>query len=151
MNGTHGLEGFVPSALVFGKFPSLRTFTGPQVPQPTLAERGLAVQEVAQLRVKGAFSFQNRPTTDRIYQPGDKVLIRREPLVENLIGEWVDPYTVISFEETSRIILMQQDPDSETERYHITPVKPCIHPEENVTSFLKTLNFTFAVFALSNI
>ncbi len=36
MNDTLGPEGFVPSALVFGAFPSLRTFSGPGIPRPTL-------------------------------------------------------------------------------------------------------------------
>ena len=37
MNDTLGPEGYVPSSLVFGEFPSLRTFVGPIIPHPTLA------------------------------------------------------------------------------------------------------------------
>ena len=42
MNDTLGPERHVPSSLVFGEFPSLRTFEGPLVPRPTLAERAEA-------------------------------------------------------------------------------------------------------------
>ena len=38
INDTLGSEGVVPSALVFGEFPSLRTVSGPLVPRPSLAE-----------------------------------------------------------------------------------------------------------------
>ena len=39
MNDTLGPEGIVPSAIVLRDFSSLRSFTGPVVPRPTLAER----------------------------------------------------------------------------------------------------------------
>ena len=37
-----GPEVVVPSAFVFGKFPSLRSFLGPEVPRTTLVERAQA-------------------------------------------------------------------------------------------------------------
>ena len=78
MNDTLGPEGHVPSSLVFGEFPSLRTFEGPLVPRPTLAERAEAAQEarrylarnLAQVRVKGALNYHTLPATKRSYQPG---------------------------------------------------------------------------------
>ena len=42
MNDTLGPEGIVPSALVFGEFPSLRAYQGPVVPRPALAEHAQA-------------------------------------------------------------------------------------------------------------
>ena len=39
MNDTLGPEGTVPSALIFGEFPSLFSFTSILVPRPTLTER----------------------------------------------------------------------------------------------------------------
>ncbi len=45
MNDTLGPEGTVPSALVFGEFPSLRSLSGPVVPRPSLAERAEAAQQ----------------------------------------------------------------------------------------------------------
>ena len=41
-NDPLGPEGTVPSALVFGEFPSLRSFTSTVVPRPTLAESAQA-------------------------------------------------------------------------------------------------------------
>ena len=128
MNDTLGPEGHVPSSLVFGEFPSLRTFEGPIVPHPTLAERGEAAQEarrymarnLARVRMKGALNYHKPPATKRSYQPGDKVLKWREKQVENQIGQWVGPYTLVSTDEVSRIVLVQLDADSPYELYHIT-------------------------------
>jgi len=73
MNDTLGPEGVVPSALVFGEFPSLRTFEGPVIPRPSLAERALAAQEarrymarhLAEVRIKRALHHQTPSATDK--------------------------------------------------------------------------------------
>lgn len=52
MNDTLGPEGLVPSALVFGEFPSLRSFEGPIIPRPSLSEKALIAQEARRLMSK---------------------------------------------------------------------------------------------------
>ena len=136
MNDTLGPEGFVPSSLVFGELPSLRTFVGPVIPRPSLAERAQTAQEarrlmakhLAQTRVNRALKHNTPNANVRIYQPGDEVLVWREKLVENRIGEWVGPYIVKSYDERSRIVLVQKSADSAHERYNITQVKPFLRP-----------------------
>ena len=45
MNETLGPEGFVPSTLIFGDFPNLRTVSGPVIPRPSLAKRAEGAQQ----------------------------------------------------------------------------------------------------------
>ena len=52
MNDTLGPEGIVPSALVFGEFPSLRSFERPVIPRHSLSERSLANQDARRLVAK---------------------------------------------------------------------------------------------------
>ena len=69
-----------------------------------LSERDEAAQQarrymakhLAQAKVTRALHQNIPPATDRRYQPGDKVIIWREKIVENRIGKWMGPYTVIS-------------------------------------------------------
>ena len=155
MNDTLGPEGIVPSSLVFGEFPSLRSFVGPAVPRPTLAERAEAAQEarqlmakhLAQVRINRALKHNTPVATDRVFQPGDKVLLWREKVVENRIGEWVGPYTVKSFDENSRIVLVQKSEDAPHERYNITQVKHLLEPETASISFVDDVRRTFSVFS----
>ena len=91
MNDTLGPEGIMPSTLVFGEFPSLRAYQGPVIPRPTLAERAQAAlsarryvcQNLAKTRVQRALKHNAPPGTDRTYQPGEKVLVWPEKIVEN--------------------------------------------------------------------
>ena len=132
INDTLGPEGFVPSRLVFGELPSLRAFGGSVIPRASLAERALAAQEsrrimakhLAQFRVKLALHHQTPRVTDITYQPGDKVLVWREKLVENRIGEWIGPYIVCSYGAAARIVLTQEKPDARYERFNVTQVNP---------------------------
>ena len=62
MNDTLGPEGIVPSALVFGEFPSIRPFFGPPKYRPTPVERAeiahkarkIMSQELADKKVRRA-------------------------------------------------------------------------------------------------
>ena len=74
MNDTLGPEGFVPSSLFFGEFPSLRTFIGPIIPRPTLAERAhtaqaarrLMAKHLAQTRIHRALKHNTKRERSRI-------------------------------------------------------------------------------------
>ena len=155
MNDTLGPEGVVPSSLVFGEYPSLRSFVGPVLPRPSLAERAEAAQQarqlmakhLAQVRIIRALKHNTPSATDRVYKPGDKVLVWREKLVENRIGEWIGPYTVKSFNEDFRIVLVQQSEDAPQKRYNITQVKPFLGPEEASTCFVNDVRKALSTFS----
>ena len=96
-----GTRGCVPSALLISKFSCLRSFGGPVVPQPSLAKHSLAAQDarrymarfLPQAQIKWALHHQTLQSGNMTYEPCDKVLVRREKLAENRIGEWTRPYT----------------------------------------------------------
>ena len=155
MNDTLGPEGHVPSSLVIGEFPTLRTFEGPLVPKPTLAECVEAAQEarrymakhLAQVRIKGALNHHTPPATKCNYQPGDKLLIWREKQVENRIGQWVGPYVVVSTDGVSRIVFVQMNPNAPFERYDITQVRHFVERKESTTNFLSAIRSALSQFS----
>ena len=95
MNDTLGPEGIVPSALVFGEFPSLRSLSGPIVPRLNLAERAQAAEDskrimiksLAQAKISRALRQNTPPASKFTYQTGNEVLVWREKVVENRIGQ----------------------------------------------------------------
>lgn len=103
MNNTLGPEGLVPSMLLFGEFPQMKTPSESNVPRATTEERSeLAVaarremeQHMAQLKVTGALTLGTPAAANQSYEPGDQVLVWRERQVEHRIGEWVGPFVVI--------------------------------------------------------
>ncbi len=73
-------------------------------------------KHLAQARLERVLHHRTPPDTDRTHNLGEKVLVWRENVVENRIGEWVGPYRVISFDAQAKIVLVQKDPDSQQER-----------------------------------
>ena len=153
-NDTLGPEGIVPSALVFREFPSLRSFQGPVIPRPSPAERASAAQNarrlmakyLAQSSVKRAMHHQTPQAADRTYQPGDEVLIWRENIDENRIGQCLGPYKVISFDASARIVLVQKEINYPYERYSIMQVKPFLRPIEYANRFVSSVASAFSTF-----
>ena len=80
------------------------------------------------------------PSTDFSYAPGDKVLVWREKVIENRIGEWLGPYTVVTHDAQSKIVLVRKNDKSTPERYNITLVKLFIEPIPAATNFMTKLN-----------
>ena len=117
----------------------------PIVPRSLLAERALAAQEArrhmakhqAQVRVKRALQHQTPQATDQIYQPDDKVLVWREKLVENRIGELIGPYTVCSYDAEALIVLVRKEPDAPHERYNVAQVRPFLEKNRRGESLHK--------------
>ena len=155
MNGTLGAEGIVPSALVFGEFPRLRSLQGPVVPRPSLAERAEAAQQarrytsqhLAKVKVKRAIHHNTPPASERIYQPGDEVLIWREKQVESRMSEWIGPYTIVTSDSSGKIIVVQKEAGSALERFNTTQVKPFLQPEKVAIDFFNILNRAFSTYA----
>jgi len=97
MNSTAGPRGLVPTLLVFGVIPR-----APMLPLPLPAQRDrmLAVVTarkemeavVAKARVRVAMATPVSAGLQRMLDPGDLVLVYREPPVD----QWVGPYTIVS-------------------------------------------------------
>ena len=96
-------EGVVPSALVFRESTSLRSFLGPKILRATLAERTEAALTAhkdmaytqAQSKLKREFKYQSSSYKNHIYSPEDKVLVWRQKIVNNCIGEFIGPFIVL--------------------------------------------------------
>lgn len=107
MNDTLGLEGLVPSALVFGEYPQVHTRSEVPKVRVTHEERAALAttarkemeKHMAQLGIKCALRHAKPPASMRFYQPGDKVLVWKEKQVQNRIGEWLGPFLVVSCDE----------------------------------------------------
>ena len=115
-NDTLGTEGVVPSALVFREFPSLRSLLRPKVHRATLAEqvqafltaRKVMAEAQAQSKLKRALKHQSPKMKDHIYSPSYKVLVWREKIVNNRIGEFIGPFAFLHYDERSRIVAVHQ-------------------------------------------
>ncbi len=94
----------MPSALVFGEFP--KVVTRSEIPQSRLAladrskiarvARMEMQKHMAKMRVARALKHAVPGASDRLYQPGDQVLVWRERQVNNRIGEWIGLFSVDS-------------------------------------------------------
>ena len=91
---TLGLEGALPSALVFGALPSLRSHLGANIPRATLAERAMIAQEARRLMIchlvsamiNTALKRRTPAAADHVYRRGDLVSLWRKKQIENFKG-----------------------------------------------------------------
>lgn len=155
MNNTLGLEGVVPSMLVFGEFPSLRTLHEAPTPRATLVARAQIANSarkemehhMARLRLHRALRHRVPKSADARLQPGDKVLVWREKLVNNRIGEWVGPYSVITADYSSKIVHVRETEDGPLRPYNFAQVKRYISAAEVSRAFFLDLNMCLKRYA----
>lgn len=110
MNDALGAEGLVSLALVFGEYS--KAYTRSEVPllQRTLEEgaqvaavvRHKMKRQMAETNAKRAFLYKTPKATDFIFQPGDKVLVWRENIVNHGISEWLGPSIVAQVDESKK-------------------------------------------------
>ena len=107
-------------------------------------------EHLARAKVKRALHHNPPPSADQTYQPGDEVLVWRENQVEYRIGEWIGPYTVVTYDVPSKVVVVQKDIDSAHERFSVTQVKPFMRPDKAATVFLDTFHVPLTNFANPN-
>ena len=115
INDTLGPEGFVPSSLVFGEFPTIHTDSERRASRPTTAERASVVESartemekiMAELRIRRSLHHSVPPASDNTYAKGDQFLVWREKVVAGLIGEWDGPYPVHAYEKERKIVTIE--------------------------------------------
>ena len=61
---------------------------------------------MAELRVRRALNHSTPNASIRAYSPGDQVLVWRERVVDNRIGEWTGLFTVIAADEAKKIVFV---------------------------------------------
>lgn len=95
LNHTLRPEGFVPSALVVGKYPQTSAFRIENLPRSGLAERAEIAEEarkemssqMASVRFRCALRNRITESAQSIYKPGNLVLICHEKFLASRIGE----------------------------------------------------------------
>eukprot|EP00737_Agarophyton_chilense_P000247 gb/GEZJ01000282.1/.p1 GENE.gb/GEZJ01000282.1/~~gb/GEZJ01000282.1/.p1 ORF type:complete len:768 (+),score=79.54 gb/GEZJ01000282.1/:1785-4088(+) len=151
MNDTLGPEGLVPSALVFGEFPNITSKSETPTPRASALSRAAiaatAREEMSQImermRVRRALKHAVPQAADRSYQPGDDVLVWRERLTDNRIGEWVGPFKVLSFAPEKKIVYIQDVKIGNAKPFNVAQVKPYLAPEMVAHSFMQKMHNTF--------
>ena len=144
MNDSLGPEGLVPSALVFGEFPRVRTPSEPTSERPTLSQRSQIAQQarremnriMAEQRLKRALHHSVPPASDRSYEPGDKVLVWRKKQIAQRMGEWLGPFKVVSTDYAKKLIYIRDADVDPARPFKVTQVKPYLSAETLSRSFL---------------
>lgn len=103
LNDTMGRVGVVSSALVFGECPSTRVFSEPPMARATLQARAVIAteerrameQDMAGLRVHQALRHQVPTAADVTLEVGDNVLVWRERVIADHIGEWAGSLSAV--------------------------------------------------------
>ena len=147
LNDTLGLDGLVPSALVFGEFPSPLTTSEIRHPRSMLESRAEIAnkarremeKEMAAVRVQRALRHATPPAADATFQVGQGVLIWRERRVESRIGEWIGPCNVHSVDQQKKLLFVKDSEDGDPRPFNITQVKPYRTPEQINHSFMSDI------------
>ena len=91
-------------------------------------------KELTSAKVKLALQRKTPADADRVYQPGDKVLVWHENQVENFVGEYVGPYTVISYDSITKTELVPSECGGKYEMYSSAQISPLITANFDTTS-----------------
>ncbi len=73
-----------------------------------LQSAGVAMHHhMANMRVARALKHAVPPAADQWFQPGDEVLIRREKVMNDRIGEYLDPSRVLGMDARKKMVYVQ--------------------------------------------
>ena len=131
MNDSLGPEGLVPSALVFGEYPSVHTKSEVPSPRAALISRAEVAnaarkemeQIMARMRVQRALKHATPISADRAFEVGSEVLVWRENTVDNRIGEFVGPFKVLGTDYERRLVYVQDCKIGPARPFNIAQVK----------------------------
>jgi len=147
MNDTLGPEGLVRSALVFGSMPSLAMLGSTPDPRATLEDRAAIAnsarksmqQQMAKLRVQRALRHQVPAAADRHFQVGQNILVWREKLIANRIGEWVGPFEIVMVSEETKLVYISDVENQPPRPYSFAQVKPYLAPSDSIERHMRDL------------
>ena len=84
--------------------------------------------------------------TNTAYQPGDQVLVWRERLIANRIGEWIGPYPVLAVNEDKKLVYVQDSKIGTARPFNWVQVKPYYVSGTLAHSFMLDLEKGFRKF-----
>ena len=116
MNDTLGPEGIVPSLLVFGEYPQAFTRSEVRPNRPTADKRVKIANDaraemakyMAKVKVARVLKHRIPPAADIVLEPGDPVLVWRENVVNNRIGEWLGPFKVDNYDASRKLVFVKE-------------------------------------------
>ena len=76
----------------------------------------------SKLGLKRAIKHQSPKMQSYAYSPGDKVLVWREKIVNNLTGEFIGPFPVLHHDKRPKIVSIHVD--GAIKRYSTSQVRP---------------------------
>ena len=147
MNDTLDPEGCVPSTLVFGEYPAPILSGFERARMGTLEDRSRIVEaarkemerHMASGRLKRALKHKVPSPADMPFDVDDKVLVWREKIVNNRIGEWVGPFTVESFDPRRKVVHVRDVTVGPAKPFRFAQVKRYLSPAETSQSFFTEL------------
>ena len=92
------------------------------------------------MKINRALRHAVPTAANRSYEPGDQVLVWREKIVDNRIGEWLGPFAVASFQPEKKLVLIQYENRGPPEPFNVVQMKPYITLEAISQSFMSDLN-----------
>jgi len=139
VNDTTGLDGLVPTLLVYGAYPRISNLNPPA---PSITERAAAIRkamaEIVKLRAKQAVNnalyYYNGPNTTLVYD----LPLNSEVLIWCESGKWTGPYRLLAVENEMCYIQLPSGPTS----FRSTSVKPYFWPEDTYNVKLDELEAT---------
>ena len=149
-----GPEGCVPSTLVFGEYPAPIVSGVKRARKVTIEDRSKIAEtarkemerHMATLKLKRAFKHNVPPAADIPFDVGDKVLVWREKIVNNLIGEWVGPFTVESFDLRRRFVHVRDVQVGPAKPFGFAQVKNYLSAESTTESLFAELQDILSAF-----
>jgi hypothetical protein len=131
INDSAGLNGLVPTLLVFGAYPRM---IDSDAPSPTVTQRAAAIRkamaEVQKLRaerqIADALNMRNGPRTNAVHElpPNSPVLVWREGNTGQS-GYWDGPFTLLTVEGETCTVKLNSGPTT----FRSTVVKPYLQSE----------------------
>lgn len=90
----------------------------------------------AKVLINHALRHAVASAADQRYNHGDKVLVWREKLISNRIGEWVGPFDVVESDEEKKLVFVRDVKIGTACPFNVAQVKPNLAPEVLAHGFL---------------
>lgn len=155
LNDTLGPEGLVPSSLVFGELPRVHTPSETPKNRDTLGERAALAHSarvemqaiMSKMRVARGLRHSIPPAANHSYDPGNFVLTWRENAVNNRIGEWLGPFTVLGMDSDKKLVYVRDAKIGAARPFNVAQVKRYIMPQDIAQSLFTACHHGLSYFA----